>query len=83
VSLTSTPLLPDLLERNSDFLGGERGVRGGGKLKDDGDHAPGAAAAWTVEDVGAERPAEELGPGDGASRPSPQGLLGWGHDVVG
>ena len=43
---------------------------GGGGAKDDGDDAPGATAAWTVEDVGAGCPAEQLGPGDGAAGPS-------------
>jgi hypothetical protein len=33
---------------------------GGGGAEDDGDDAPVAAAAWAVEDVGAERPAQEL-----------------------
>jgi hypothetical protein len=40
----------------------EDGADGGGP-EDDGDDAPGAAAARTVEDVGAERPEEELAPG--------------------
>jgi hypothetical protein len=45
----------------------EDGLRGG-EAKDDGDDAPDAAAALAVEDVGLERPFEELGPGDGAPR---------------
>jgi len=43
---------------------------GGGGAKDDGDDAPGASAARAGEDVGAEGPPEELGPGDGAAGPA-------------
>jgi len=39
---------------------------GGGGAKDDGHDAAGAATARASEDVRAERPLEELGPGDGA-----------------
>jgi hypothetical protein len=37
-----------------------------GGAEDDGHHAADASAARTGEDVGAKRPLEELGPGDGA-----------------
>jgi len=40
---------------------------GGGGAKDDGDDAAPAPAAGAGEDVGLERPPEELGPGDGAA----------------
>jgi hypothetical protein len=36
---------------------------GGGGAKDDGDDAPDASAARAGEDVGLERPPEEIGPG--------------------
>jgi hypothetical protein len=49
---------------------------GGGGAEDDGDDSAGATAAWTVEDVGAERPAEELGPGDGTAGTSGTSLWG-------
>ena len=53
---------------------------GGGGAEDDGDDSAGATAAWTVEDVGAERPAEELGPGDGAAGTSG---TSWWREVKG
>ena len=42
---------------------------GGGGAKDDGDDAAPAPAAGAGEDVGLERPPEELGPGEGAAGP--------------
>jgi hypothetical protein len=39
---------------------------GGGGAKHDGHDAAGASPTRATEDVGAERPLEELGPGDGA-----------------
>jgi hypothetical protein len=48
---------------------------GGGGAKDDGHDAAGAATARAGEDVRAERPLEELRPGDGAPRAAqPDGL---------
>ncbi len=44
--------------------------------EDEGDDAPGASAARAGEDVGAKRPLEELGPGEGAPGPTGEGGLG-------
>ena len=41
---------------------------GGGGAEDDGHDSAGASATRATEDVGAERPLEELGPGDGVAR---------------
>ena len=49
---------------------------GGGGAKHDGHDAPRASAARAGEDVGLERPLEELSPGNGAARPAWADALG-------